>query len=1330
MNDIPMEGEAAAPPPPRDVFAGSPRGSTDDPHHHGYHQSGAGAPSGSRLRARAPADITISIPPQTISVTRPRMDDEPPSSASEGPDEEAKREAARSASWRELAVMETDKTDELRSNGLMTPIEPKGQRPSRMRKTSQFFKKKSEADDPSSPSSPSEPVQTRAELSNQKDTAPSYAVPGTQSNMDALAHLASFNHPDDSLQVRRYASHDSSAANLGQSWEPGDGRHLSPRGGEEGGGHARENASTGSLLSLDSNLDGLGLETGARKTAVALGNILCTDVVVENVDEEMCITLSFKYRIQYMWTVSRTILKAKHWVKKLKLEYRLMQNKARRRHINLFHETVSNLRKISKEKTAEEIGKSGLILIASTIKNCMQYFLSNPRLSREPMVLEFIEISWLSFSSNRSQKYQEGHIYKRRGGNKYRKGACWGDNVRPFNCVGGACRRCCYQRRWMLILDDAVCYADKNDRRMKLRMVLWFDVKTTVKAGIEETGTVGGLVVKTQYRTLTMEVESNAEALKWKESILDALGKSYAFKRYRFQSLAPERHAASCRLLVDGHDYLDTLYEELDKAMCFIYITDWWITPTMTLRRGATKTEESLVQILKRKAEQGVQIRISIFKEIPAFLYLESKHAMNMLKSAHHNIHVQRHPDHGVMSLGSKRGVIYWSHHEKMVCIDHQISFIGGIDLCLGRYDNHYHGLTDHVKPHIFPGKEYGNPVYKDYYDITRPEIDILDRETTPRMPWHDIHCMVRDPEFCRDMSKHFMQLWNHTLTDMNKSKNTDLRYLTLDAKAPIYAQGTPNSKALWNEGPKNFASSVANKIHGAGDRMKRRFGSFQHLTTTNAGVPGDIYDDDAYAAKPKINYLRRISSFSGSKTISTTNDPHAHEEISRKKNKSASEVDGDRGISTDDLGVEVQLSRINELPEAERPRRHLSQRTNASAQSDDTHMKKLKLGNAKGIFGIKSRINLLLRTGKDTKGKIELCSDPVPACEISPLVSNCSIQFVRSSSRWSNGTATDSSIHTAYIALIAEARNYIYIENQFFMTSTHRGPNPYGIKNRIGEALVKKIEEKHAAGEMFKVYINVPLMPAFEANDLMSEEVWSCRLTMFLQYQAIIDGPNSIIGSLRTSLGSHTAWEKYIIFTCLRTVDRMPNGVVFGNQIYIHSKLMIVDDEKVILGSSNINDRSMVGHRDSEIACVISSKLFAESARTRLWHEHFNVLDEPTNLKQKTVREILSNPASQQCWDFWIWQAVNTERVYEEKVFAWPVNNIKTWGDWHENNKKRDAQVSNTTPEEWAAILAEIKQQTLGCRICLFPFSFLLAEDIRLPRPASALLAAVKIFS
>lgn len=41
--------------------------------------------------------------------------------------------------------------------------------------------------------------------------------------------------------------------------------------------------------------------------------------------------------------------------------------------------------------------------------------------------------------------------------------------------------------------------------------------------------------------------------------------------------------------------------------------------------------------------------------------------------------------------------------------------------------------------------------------------------------------------------------------------------------------------------------------------------------------------------------------------------------------------------------------------------------------------------------------------------------------------------------------------------------------------------------------------------------------------------------------------------------------------------------------QIYVHSKLMIVDDRITLIGSANINDRSLLGSRDSEV-CTCSS--------------------------------------------------------------------------------------------------------------------------------------------
>jgi phosphatidylserine/phosphatidylglycerophosphate/cardiolipin synthase-like enzyme len=58
-------------------------------------------------------------------------------------------------------------------------------------------------------------------------------------------------------------------------------------------------------------------------------------------------------------------------------------------------------------------------------------------------------------------------------------------------------------------------------------------------------------------------------------------------------------------------------------------------------------------------------------------------------------------------------------------------------------------------------------------------------------------------------------------------------------------------------------------------------------------------------------------------------------------------------------------------------------------------------------------------------------------------------------------------------------------------------------------------------------------------------------------------------------------------------TEDQQPAGGtpvprfcrVAVSPIYVHSKLIIVDDNRAIIGSANLNDRSMLGNRDAEIA-------------------------------------------------------------------------------------------------------------------------------------------------
>ena len=74
--------------------------------------------------------------------------------------------------------------------------------------------------------------------------------------------------------------------------------------------------------------------------------------------------------------------------------------------------------------------------------------------------------------------------------------------------------------------------------------------------------------------------------------------------------------------------------------------------------------------------------------------------------------------------------------------------------------------------------------------------------------------------------------------------------------------------------------------------------------------------------------------------------------------------------------------------------------------------------------------------------------------------------QVLRSGSQWSVGIQkTENSIYKAYLKAINEAQHYIYIENQFFISSSTENSdlNEYEyVKNKIGLALVEKVKEAH----------------------------------------------------------------------------------------------------------------------------------------------------------------------------------------------------------------------------------------------------------------------------
>lgn len=177
---------------------------------------------------------------------------------------------------------------------------------------------------------------------------------------------------------------------------------------------------------------------------------------------------------------------------------------------------------------------------------------------------------------------------------------------------------------------------------------------------------------------------------------------------------------------VDGRDYFWAVSEALERAKETIYLADWWLSPELFLRRPPHKYKEwGLDNILKRKAEAGVKIYVCVYREVEAAITCNSRHTKRALHDlcpkgtpGHGNIVVMRHPDHNVFENAADM-TFYWAHHEKFVVIDYEMAFIGGLDLCFGRWDVHQHPLADlhptGIQDNIFPGQDFNNNRIMDF---------------------------------------------------------------------------------------------------------------------------------------------------------------------------------------------------------------------------------------------------------------------------------------------------------------------------------------------------------------------------------------------------------------------------------------------------------------------------------------------------------------------------------------------------------------------------------------------------------------------------------------
>jgi phospholipase D1/2 len=283
-------------------------------------------------------------------------------------------------------------------------------------------------------------------------------------------------------------------------------------------------------------------------------------------------------------------------------------------------------------------------------------------------------------------------------------------------------------------------------------------------------------------RKLKLISDNERQLQQFEDSIRDMVAASPWSKVNRFDSFAPIRPNCFAQWLVDGRDHMWVVSRALNQAKDVIYIHDWWLSPELYMRRPPAISQKwRLDRLLKRKAEEGVKVFVIVYRNIDAAIPIDSQYTKFSLLDLHPNVFVQRSPNQ------FRQNTFFWAHHEKICIVDHTVAFVGGIDLCFGRWDTPQHTLIDDkvtgFEPNeeqpkdadhcqLWPGKDYSNPRIQDFYALNKPYEEMYDRQRVARMPWHDISMQVVGQP-ARDLTRHFVQRWNYILRQRKPTRPT-----------------------------------------------------------------------------------------------------------------------------------------------------------------------------------------------------------------------------------------------------------------------------------------------------------------------------------------------------------------------------------------------------------------------------------------------------------------------------------------------------------------------------------------------------------------------------
>ncbi|KAJ3019708.1 Phospholipase D1 [Thoreauomyces humboldtii] len=801
---------------------------------------------------------------------------------------------------------------------------------------------------------------------------------------------------------------------------------------------------------------------------------------------------------------------------------------------------------------------------------------------------------------------------------------------------------------------------------------------------------IGGRGRARVAREWALQLDSRRQKTSWYKGVQADVGRYDAFSPVR-----EGQSAAHVEWMVDGSAHFEQMHAALSSAEKEILIADWFITPEVFLRRASDGVHREhmatrLDRLLIAKANAGVKIYILLYKEMnlpnasmhakevlmgrkKPLLYLDAdvEDPDNEFELTQKNIVVLRHPDQGLGFTGVLLDSVMWAHHEKAAVVDRKIAFIGGIDLCVGRYDTAEHTLRDDV---IYTSRgevEYAGTAAGD----DAPHQPVVGDDHN-----HD-HSMVDCPHPSHKRASEMADKAGDKVHDaFDDSEDDEPR--KADRKKAQGSKETVTEQGMKASIPNGLSHSMEADTKGTSKPTNFRETNEGGLTQLQDGLgdaPGRAGKD--VESKPMLN------AFPGQ----DYSNPRIKDFVK--------------------LGEEACQDCIPRDHTARMPWHDIGCTFRKVAGQEDVEGPVDDL-----VWHFIQRWNFAKWEKKKTDHVIPWLYPSQGLKRVAPEVApagSVQMQVLRSASQWSAGSPREKSINNAYLDLIRGAKHYVYIENQFFITkfappsdkvaSDHKASkkdseNDHGqmlpksgvrIHNPIASALVQRILVAFRKQEVFRVYIVIPLFPAFYGDVTKGDADPSLSYVLSAQTECI----RGLIDELKKGGIPDEKINDYICFIGLRKWDILGKRLI-TEQIYIHAKLMIVDDNQVLIGSANINDRSQMGSRDSELAILVRdtentgltttmngtpyphAASFAYTLRLRLFHEHLGVAfphdlrdvhtpqQDPATFVFSEPR--LADPISPACWDLWS-ERIDTNTQALRHVFQCvPDDTVRSWKEYH----------------------------------------------------------------